>query len=86
MISYQAIKPSFIIINEFNNLFEPRPEVQYFNRLWSSKSGRHLSPAFFVPFKDFVFLTPDLRACGHPPAQFDKWGSTYEQPLKTNSI
>ena len=30
MISYQPIKPNSIIINEFDNFLEPRPEVQYF--------------------------------------------------------
>ena len=30
MISYQPIKPNSIIINEFDNFLDPRPEVQYF--------------------------------------------------------
>ena len=59
MISYQAIKPSFIIINEFNNLFEPRPKVQHFDFKGSQKSSRkvalnvlnkpkHCDSAYFV--------------------------------------
>ena len=46
MISYQAIKPSFIIINEFNNLFEPLPEVQYFEHQGSKKVETQV-PTFF---------------------------------------
>ena len=38
MISYQAIKPNLIIINEFDHLPEPLPEVQF--RTLGEQKGR----------------------------------------------